>query len=131
FLSDDAVIEVTCRVGADGATPLPVAPLRPELAGLVAGVSAYEELAVEAALRGGRNRVYTALLAHPLVGQHDTAARLTDELLAANRDHLAWRSWRHGSTPPPTGATRRRTSSSATPTAGCWPGSPARPRPRT
>jgi 6-phospho-beta-glucosidase len=90
FLSDDAVIEVTCRVGADGATPLPVAPLRPELTGLVAAVSAYEELAVDAALHGGRERVYKALLAHPLVGQHDTASRLTDELLAANRDHLAW-----------------------------------------
>ncbi|WP_432825279.1 6-phospho-beta-glucosidase [Dactylosporangium sp. CA-092794] len=90
FLADDAVIEATCRVGAGGATPLPAPPLRPELAGLVAAVSAYEELAVDAALRGGRDRVYRALLAHPLVGQHDTAARLTDDLLAANRDHLAW-----------------------------------------
>ncbi|GGM27173.1 6-phospho-beta-glucosidase [Dactylosporangium sucinum] len=90
FLPDEAVIEVTCRVGADGATPLPVAPLRPELAGLVGAVAAYEELAVEAAVRGGRERVYAALLAHPLIGQHDRAARLTDELLAANRDHLAW-----------------------------------------
>ncbi|MET7400828.1 6-phospho-beta-glucosidase [Dactylosporangium sp. NPDC005572] len=90
FLADDAVIEVTCRVGAQGARPVPAPPLRPELAGLVAGVSAYEELAVDAAVKGGRDRVYRALLAHPLVGQHDTATRLTDELLAANRDHLAW-----------------------------------------
>ncbi|MER7008327.1 6-phospho-beta-glucosidase [Dactylosporangium sp. NPDC000555] len=90
FLSDDAVIEATCRVGADGAHPLPAPPLRPELAGLVAGVSAYEELAVDAALHGGRDRVYRALLAHPLVAQHDKATRLTDGLLAANRDHLAW-----------------------------------------
>jgi 6-phospho-beta-glucosidase len=90
FLADDAVIEVMCRVGGHGAAPLPVAPLRPELAGLVAAVSAYEELAVAAAVHGGRDRVYTALLAHPLVGQHDIAERLTDELLAANRDHLAW-----------------------------------------
>jgi 6-phospho-beta-glucosidase len=90
FLSDDAVIEATCRVGAAGAVPLPSPALRPELAGLVAGVSAYEELAVDAALHGGRDRVYRALLAHPLVGQHDKAGRLTDELLSANRDHLAW-----------------------------------------
>jgi 6-phospho-beta-glucosidase len=53
-------------------------------------VSAYEELAVDAARHGGRDRVYRALLAHPLVGQHDRASRLTDDLLAANRDHLAW-----------------------------------------
>jgi 6-phospho-beta-glucosidase len=90
FLSDDAVIETTCRVGAAGAEPLPAPPLRPELSGLIAGVSAYEELAVEAALHGGRDRVYRALLAHPLVAQHAKADRLTDELLSANRDHLAW-----------------------------------------
>ncbi|MEV4514840.1 6-phospho-beta-glucosidase [Dactylosporangium sp. NPDC049525] len=90
FLPDDAVIEVTCRVGAAGATPLPVTPLAPHLRGLVGAVSAYEELAVDAAVHGGRDRVYQALLAHPLVGQHEQATRLTDDLLAANRDHLAW-----------------------------------------
>ncbi|WP_433045113.1 6-phospho-beta-glucosidase [Dactylosporangium sp. CS-033363] len=90
FLSDDAVIEATCRVGANGAEPVPAPPLRPELAGLVAGVSAYEELAVEAAIKGGRDRVYRALLSHPLVRQHDKAERLTDDLLAANRAHLPW-----------------------------------------
>ncbi|WP_432972859.1 6-phospho-beta-glucosidase [Dactylosporangium sp. CA-233914] len=90
FLPDEAVIEATCRVGSGGATPLPAPPLIPELAGLVAAVSAYEELAVDAALRGGRDRVYRALLAHPLVAQHAKASRLTDELLSANRAHLAW-----------------------------------------
>jgi 6-phospho-beta-glucosidase len=89
-LSDDAVIEATCRVGAAGAVPVPAPPLDPALAGLVAGVSAYEELAVAAAVHGGRDRVYRALLAHPLVGQHDKAERLTGDLLAANRAHLPW-----------------------------------------
>ncbi|GAB3840035.1 6-phospho-beta-glucosidase [Dactylosporangium cerinum] len=90
FLPDDAVIEVTCRVGATGATPLPAPPLDAHQRGLVGAVSAYEELAVDAAVHGGRDRVYRALLAHPLVGQHTQATRLTDDLLAANRDHLAW-----------------------------------------
>ena len=62
----------------------------PNQPGLVAHVSAYEELALDAALRGGRDRVYRALLAHPLVGQHDLAEALTDRLLAANTAHLAW-----------------------------------------
>ena len=52
--------------------------------------SAYEQLALDAAVHGGRDRVYRALLAHPLIGQHDVAARLTDLLLDANRDHLRW-----------------------------------------
>src|SRR6185312_8632857 len=90
FLADDAVIETTCTVGAQGATPVPAPPLLPEQAGLVAAVSAYEELAVEAAVEGGRDRVYRALLAHPLVAQHTKAERLTGDLLAANHDHLAW-----------------------------------------
>jgi 6-phospho-beta-glucosidase len=90
FLDDSAVIEATCDVSTDGAVPRPVAPLAPDLAGLIAHVSAYEELAVDAALRGGRERVYRALLAHPLVGQHTIADDLTDLLLAANTAYLAW-----------------------------------------
>jgi 6-phospho-beta-glucosidase len=90
FLSDDAVIEVSCRVDREGASPLPTAPVHPAQAGLIAAVSNYEELAVQAALRGGRDRVYLALLAHPLVAQHDLAEALTDKLIAANAAHLAW-----------------------------------------
>ena len=49
FLPEDAVIEVPSVIGADGADPVPVAPLEPLMRGLVAHVSAYEELAVAAA----------------------------------------------------------------------------------
>ncbi|MGW7577879.1 6-phospho-beta-glucosidase [Streptomyces sp. NPDC054765] len=97
FLPDDAVIEVPATVDSTGATPLPVRPLEPLHAGLVAHVTAYEHLALEAALRargadraGGRNAVFAALLAHPLIGQSDRADRLTDELIAHNREHLTW-----------------------------------------
>ncbi|MFI0719926.1 6-phospho-beta-glucosidase [Streptomyces sp. NPDC021224] len=90
FLADDAVIEVPATVGPQGAQPLPVPPLEPLFAGLVANVTAYEDLALDAALRGGRDRVFTALLAHPLVGQYDLAEQLTDRLVAHNREHFAW-----------------------------------------
>ncbi|MEU7135167.1 6-phospho-beta-glucosidase [Streptomyces sp. NPDC046261] len=90
FLPDDAVIEVPATVDAQGAHPLPVRPLEPLYAGLVAGVTAYERLALDAALKGGRDRVFEALLAHPLIGQIEYADRLTDELVAHNREHLAW-----------------------------------------
>ena len=90
FLPDDAVIEVPAVIGANGATPVPLAPLSPLMRGLVAHASAYEELAVDAALRGGRHRVLMALLAHPLVGQFDLAAQLADRLIAENRHYLAW-----------------------------------------
>ncbi|MBP2402922.1 6-phospho-beta-glucosidase [Streptomyces syringium] len=90
FLPDDAVIEVPASVDARGAHPLPVRPVEPLFAGLIGHVTAYERLALEAAVEGGRDRVFEALLAHPLVGQIEYADRLTDDLLAHNREHLAW-----------------------------------------
>ena len=90
FLPDDAVIEVQAAVGAKGPTPLAVAEVDPLYAGLMANVTAYEDLALEAALRGGRDRVFRALLSHPLIGQYEYAEALTDQLIAHNREHLAW-----------------------------------------
>jgi 6-phospho-beta-glucosidase len=92
FLADDAVIEAPAVITAGGATPVPTAPLNPLLRGLVAHASAYEELAVDAALRGGRDRVTAALLANPLVGQYDLAERLADRLIAENSAFLPWAS---------------------------------------
>ncbi|MFF8261604.1 6-phospho-beta-glucosidase [Streptomyces virginiae] len=93
FLPDDAVVEVQARVrtaGGSGPVPLPVPRLDPLFTGLISHVTAYEELALDAALRGGRERVFKALLAHPLVGQYDLAEGLTDRLLAHNKEHLPW-----------------------------------------
>lgn len=90
FLPDDAVIEVQATVDGTGATPLSVPALDPLYSGLIANVTAYEDLALEAALRGGRDRVFKALLAHPLIGQYALADDLTDRLVAHNREHLAW-----------------------------------------
>ncbi|MFF9213912.1 MULTISPECIES: 6-phospho-beta-glucosidase [unclassified Streptomyces] len=90
FLPDDAVIEVQAAVGPKGAAPLPVPPLDPLYTGLIAHVTAYEDLALQAALKGGRDRVFRALLAHPLIGQYAQAETLTDLLIAHNREHLSW-----------------------------------------
>jgi 6-phospho-beta-glucosidase len=90
FLPDDMVIEVPAVIGAGGATPLPVAPLDPAAAGLVSAVAGYEQLALDSAVRGGRDRVVRALLAHPLIGQWEQATRLADRLIAENAAYLAW-----------------------------------------
>lgn len=90
FLPDDAVIEVPSRIDAQGATPLPVTAVEPLFAGLIAHVTAYEDLALKAALHGGVDRVATALLAHPLIGQVKVAEELAAKLVAANREHLWW-----------------------------------------
>ncbi|MFI6539311.1 6-phospho-beta-glucosidase [Nonomuraea sp. NPDC050547] len=90
FLPDEAVIEVPATITATGAVPLPIDPLDPLYAGLIANVSAYESLALDAAIHGGADRVRNALLAHPLIGQEAVAGELTDLLLEANAAHLPW-----------------------------------------
>ncbi|MFJ2646540.1 6-phospho-beta-glucosidase [Streptomyces sp. NPDC087420] len=90
FLPDNAVIEVQAKVGTSGAVPLAVPKLDPLYSGLIANVTAYEDLALQAALHGGRERVFKALLSHPLIGQYEYAEALTDQLIAHNREHLAW-----------------------------------------
>jgi 6-phospho-beta-glucosidase len=90
FLADEAVIEVPAVIGAAGPVPVPTPPLSPLLRGLVGHMSAYEELAVDAARHGGRPRVVSALLAHPLIGQYDLAEQLADTLIAENARFLAW-----------------------------------------
>jgi len=90
FLPDEAVIEVPAVIGADGARPVDSAPLGPVQRGLVSHVAAYEELAVDAALRGGRRRIHNALLAHPLIGQARLASAMADRLIAENARYLRW-----------------------------------------
>ena len=90
FLPDDAVIEVPASVDGTGVRAVDIAPLEPLYAGLVAAVTSYEHLALDAALHGGYDRVFAALLAHPLVGQVDRAHGLADRLLAHNRTFLRW-----------------------------------------
>ena len=90
FLADEAVVEVPARVSTGSVLPLAMPHLDAVARGLVAHVSAYEDLALDAALHGGRERVFRALLAHPLVGQTRQAEALTDLLLDANRSYLPW-----------------------------------------
>ncbi len=87
-LPASAVVEIPARIDAAGATALPLAPLAPELRGLVQAVKAYEELAVKAAVSGNRTVAVKALLAHPLVGRFDLARDLVAALLEANRAYL-------------------------------------------
>jgi 6-phospho-beta-glucosidase len=88
FLPDDATVEVPCTVDAAGAHPLPQAPVPTHAAGLMESVKAYERLTIDAALSGSRRTALQALLAHPLVRDHDVAEPMLDELLAAHASYL-------------------------------------------
>src|SRR5207249_545805 len=84
FLADENVVEIPAYVDRDGVRPAPVPKLDALYRGLVANVTAYEELALDAALRGGRERVFRALLAHPLIGPDYVAENLADKLIYAH-----------------------------------------------
>jgi 6-phospho-beta-glucosidase len=87
-IAADAVVEVACRIDRQGAHPLPVDPLAPEMLGLVQQAKAYERLTVRAAVEGDRDLALKALMANPLVRDYSVAAPLLAELLVANRAML-------------------------------------------
>jgi 6-phospho-beta-glucosidase len=87
-LPDEAVVEVPALVDGEGAHPVEVPPLAPEMLGLVQAVTAYEVLTIEAARSGDRRVALRALLANPLVRQWDVVVPLLDTLLEANAAYL-------------------------------------------
>jgi 6-phospho-beta-glucosidase len=87
-LPDDAVVEIPALIDREGAHAFDLAPLEPEIRGLVQAVRAYEDLAAAAAIHGDRDLAIKALLAHPLVGRFAVAQPMVDALLEANRRYL-------------------------------------------
>jgi 6-phospho-beta-glucosidase len=87
-LPADAVVEVPATVDRAGPHPVAVAPLRPEMLGLVQAVTQYELLTIEAAKSGDPRVAARALLANPLVRQWKHVAALLDDILRENAQLL-------------------------------------------
>lgn len=77
-LPEDAVVEVGCRVDADGVLPLPISPVSTEMLGLMAPVKAAERLVIAAAIESSRELAWRAFAAHPLVDSVAVARSLVD-----------------------------------------------------
>ncbi len=84
----DWVMELPCRVGAQGPEPLSAEPLPTFADGLMRAVKSYELLTAEAALTGDRSLALQALLAHPLGPDADVALDVLTDMLETNRAHL-------------------------------------------
>jgi alpha-galactosidase len=84
-LPRDAVVETICTVDREGIRGRDAVVTPPILAEVLRRVVASQELTVEAAVTGGRDRVFEALLADPLAGtlDWDALGRLTDDLIAS------------------------------------------------
>lgn len=87
-LPSDVVVEVNCMINAQGAHPLAVGYLRPQLRGLLQQVKAYEELTIAAAVTGNYDTALQALIANPLVPSARVAKLLLDDLLEANSEYV-------------------------------------------
>jgi 6-phospho-beta-glucosidase len=77
-LDDEAVVEVPCVVGSNGARPLAVDPLPGYAVGLVCAVKAVEREVIKAASTASRASALRALAIHPLVDSVAVAGRLLD-----------------------------------------------------
>ncbi|NLE76357.1 MAG: hypothetical protein GX605_06350 [Chloroflexi bacterium] len=87
----ERVVELPCRLDADGATPLVQPPLPAAVAGLIEVLGEYQALAAEAGWCGGRREAIAALAANPLVWSLPKARALYDDLAAAHRTYLPQR----------------------------------------
>lgn len=94
-LPPDAVVEVNCRVGEGGASPLSVGSLPPDALRLVQQVKTFERLTIEAAVSGDAAVALAALAANPLVPSPAVAAELLADILAANCEYLPRFSGQH------------------------------------
>lgn len=83
-LDSEAVIEVPCLVGADGAHPVAAGPLPDHATGLVCAVKAVEREVLAAAESGSRATAVKAFALHPLVDSVAVARRLVDGYTAVH-----------------------------------------------
>ncbi|WIV11597.1 6-phospho-beta-glucosidase [Proteiniborus sp. MB09-C3] len=85
---EDVVVEVNAVIDSNGAHPIAVGKLPPEISGLISSVKAYELLSVEAGVTGDYNTALKALIAHPLVPSVKTAKLILDDIIRENRGYL-------------------------------------------
>lgn len=87
-LPDECVIEAPAVATAAGMRPLAQPPLSPGLLGTLATRFQWVEATVDAALEGDRDKVVQAMILDGAVDSFETAEKLTDDLLAAQAQHL-------------------------------------------
>jgi len=82
------VVETFGIVDANGAHGIAIGELPPGIYNVINRHVINQEMIVEAALTGNRNLALQALLNDPLVREADSAEKMLDEMLIANKQHL-------------------------------------------
>jgi len=87
------VLELPCRVDANGVQPLPAEPLPAGPFEIISQVKMYELLTVQAAVHGDWEAARQALLANPLGPQPAQVHAVLEDMLTTHRQYLP-RFWR-------------------------------------
>lgn len=87
-LADDDVVEITCRIGRDGAKPIPIGAVPGMQLELIRQVKLYEKLAIRAILHKDAVLAVKALMVNPLVGSYPTAKEIVRGFLRVHRPYL-------------------------------------------
>ncbi|AMO57596.1 diacetylchitobiose-6-phosphate hydrolase [Endozoicomonas montiporae] len=87
-LPDDAVVEISSVIDSAGAHPLSQGRLPENQIGLASSVKAYEQLAIDAAVKGDYGMALQALVANPLIPSAKVAKLILNDILEQNADYL-------------------------------------------
>lgn len=85
-LDSEMMVEVACRVGANGAEPLAMEPVGTFYKGLLENQYAYEKLTVDGFMEQSKEKLLQALVLNRTVVDTDTAKLILDDLMEANRE---------------------------------------------
>lgn len=85
-LPAQAIVEVPGMISASGIAPLRMPPVPEPLGTLMKAQVAVQELAVDAAVTGSREKALEALIMDPVVDSVNAATAVLDQILTAHRD---------------------------------------------
>lgn len=87
-LPEDVCVEVPCLVGKSGPKPMAVGHMDKKVRGLVQTIKNFEEITIEAALKGDKHLACIALTNHPLIPSHDHAEKILKNILHVHKPYL-------------------------------------------
>ncbi|TYP76700.1 glycoside hydrolase [Paenibacillus methanolicus] len=89
---DEDVVEVSCTITAEGATPVHIGDIPEAMYLLMRNVKHFERLTIEAIHHKSKELAIEALTSHPLVGSYSLAKQLVNDYLQAYQPILGdWR----------------------------------------
>jgi 6-phospho-beta-glucosidase len=84
----NSAVEVSCVITKDGPVPLTMGELPVPVRGLIQTIKSFEQMAIEAAVEGSREKAIVALTINPLVANDKVAIAIVDEMLEAHKAYL-------------------------------------------